>query len=234
MLATDMNQPTSNRWWHGREWTLALCLLIAIVNFGVFGGSPAWFGDLVSALQYDRAAIQNGEVWRVFTGNLVHWSPDHFALDVGVFLIVGMLYEPVLRQSWLWLIFGSGFAVGFAVFLLQPNLAIYRGLSGVDSGLFAAALGIECLLARREWRRWLWVGPAVLIFVSKLLYECASGKLFFGTESLGNIGEPVPLAHVAGVFAALGCLILCVLKKGSGFGVQGSRCDGADIALWRW
>ena len=222
-----------NRWWHGREWTLAMCLAMLLFNLGLFAGSPNWAGRLVTALQYDRTAVLNGEVWRIITGNMVHWSPEHFALDVSVFLVVGFLFEPMIHRAYPWLIFASALAVGVAVFLFQPELTVYRGLSGVDSGQFAAALGIECLVACREKRRWLWAAPATAIFLAKIVYECTSGRLFFDTESLGSIGLPVPMAHAAGVSAVMGLVVICLWMKRSEFQVQRESQD-KEIALWRW
>ena len=46
-------------------WTLAL------VGSGLLIYSmPGWTAHLV----YDRTAILSGEVWRLITGNFVHWS----------------------------------------------------------------------------------------------------------------------------------------------------------------
>jgi len=223
-----MLDKSSHCWWHGREWTLGLCLALVALNFGVMPGAPAWAGSLVSALQFDRSAILGGEIWRLITGNFVHWSPEHFALDVSVFLVVGCLYEPIIRRIYPWLMLAAAGTVGVVLFVFQPELTIYRGLSGVDSGQFAAALGIECFLAWRQSRRWLWVSPAAAIFVLKILYECGTGQLFFGTESLGDIGRPVPLSHAAGVGAVLGFVTLCLLVRSSDLRTEtanGSACD---------
>jgi hypothetical protein len=98
------------------------------------------------------------------------------------------------------------------VLVFRPDVAVYRGLSGVDSGQFAAALAVECWLATRQPRRWAWVAPVAAVFGFKILYECVSGELFFATESLGSIGLPTPVAHAAGAVTALafvpGCLLL--------------------------
>ena len=74
------------------------------------------------------------------------------------------------------------------------------GLDGVEvAGLHGHAA--------RDVRRWLWVAPAAAVFLLKIVSECATGQMFFGTESLGNIGDPVPLAHAAGTAAAVAFLL---------------------------
>ena len=197
-----MQPSPSSPWWKNCRWTLALCAAMAVANLGLFPAAPDAFGRWIHWLQFDRQAIAQGELWRLVTGNLVHWSVEHFLLDCGVFFVVGWLYERHLGRSYAWILLASGLAVGCGIFVFLPEMEIYRGLSGVDSGQFAAAVGIEFHLARRQPRRWVWVAPAAAIFVLKILYECASGQMFFGTESLGNIGLPTPLAHAAGALAA--------------------------------
>ncbi len=44
------------------------------------------------------------------------------------------------------------------------------------------------------------------IFSLKIVWELSTGQMFFGTESLGNIGIPVPVSHAAGTLAALVCM----------------------------
>jgi len=154
------------------------------------------------------------------------------ALDLGAFLLLGLMYERSLRPSLSSLCLVLSLAIGLALLILLPELKIYRGLSGVDSGLFAAALAVEWKLARGDPRRWCWLLPAGAVFVIKITYECVSGQLFFGTSVLGELGLPVPLSHAAGALAAaawIGC-------RPTG-GARRSRVDAsishADLAVVR-
>ena len=63
-------------------WAGALCVAL----FVAFGGAPA-------ALVYDRAAIGNGEIWRLATGHLVHLDLQHLGYNIGALLALGALYE---------------------------------------------------------------------------------------------------------------------------------------------
>jgi rhomboid family GlyGly-CTERM serine protease len=197
----------SDPWWKGCRWTLGLCAAMTVANLGLSSHAPDAFTQLIDGLQFDRQAIFQGQVWRLVTGNVVHWSLEHFFLDVGPFLIVGVLYERYFQRQYPWILLTSAVAVGGGVLLLAPEMGTYRGLSGVDSGQFAAALGVEFWLAARQPRRWAWVAPAAAIFILKILYECGSGQMFFGTESLGNIGVPIPVAHAAGTLGAVAFLL---------------------------
>jgi rhomboid family GlyGly-CTERM serine protease len=198
-----MQERRPSYWYHGRTWTLSLCAAMALVNLGLLPHAPVVGRSLIGWLEFDRTAILHGQVWRLLTGNLVHWSPEHFLLDVGVFLVVGLIYEPAIRRRYPWLLLASALSVGLGVLVLLPEIRIYRGLSGVDSGQFVLALSVEIGLAWHERRRWLWLAPALSIFAVKILWGNATGRMFFGTETLGNIGLPIPLAHAAGIAGAL-------------------------------
>lgn len=188
------------------SWTLGLAAVMLLANWSLFCRSSALPGKLTALLEYDREAILHGELWRLVTGNLVHWSAEHFVLDVGAFIVLGLLYEPPFKRARM--AFGSfllfdALAIGAAMFALLPDMNVYRGLSGVDSGAFAAALFVEAAQARRDPRRWFFLAPAIAVFVAKIGFECWTGELFFGTSSLGDLGQPVPLSHATGAVAAL-------------------------------
>jgi rhomboid family GlyGly-CTERM serine protease len=198
-----MQRTQPNRWWQDRTWTLGLCAAMAGMNLGLLPHAAAPARALLDWLQFDRAAILHGEIWRLLTGNLVHWSPEHFLLDVGAFLVIGLMYEPAQRRQYPWLLLVAALSVGLGVLILLPEMSMYRGLSGADSGQFVLALTVEFQLARNERRRWLWLAPTLGVFTLKILSETVTGQMFFGTESLGNIGLPTPLAHAAGATAVL-------------------------------
>ena len=207
-------------WWNACPWTLATVALLTAANLGLLAGDGSLARTLPAVLEFDRQAIHRGELWRLVTGNFVHWSAEHFLLDAGAFAVVGFLYERHVRQ-YPCVLLACALAVGFGVFALLPDMATYRGLSGVDSGQFAAALWAETGLARIERRRWLWLAPVFAVFCTKVLWEMVSGQMFFGTESLGNIGSPVALAHAAGIAAAV--ILLAGLSLSQARRAQRSR-----------
>ena len=48
---------------------------------------------LGGALEFARAPIGNGEIWRLVSGQLVHWTPRMALLDLGAVLILGVWVE---------------------------------------------------------------------------------------------------------------------------------------------
>lgn len=208
---------TTSRHQFEHPWTVGLVIAIGLMNLGLWIDEPAW-QSVLELMQFDHERIMSGEIWRLVTGNLAHWSAEHCILDVTAFALLGWLYEPLIRRqhkrsshalrqlcSMPALLLAMSCGVGLTLLVLQPEMLTYRGLSGVDSGLFAAALIIEASEAKKNSARWWYVLPAFLVFILKLAFEVATGGLFFGTESLGDLGQPVPLSHLAGAVIAAGC-----------------------------
>lgn len=199
VVETDLRQNDCST----HSWTFWIAAFIVVLNFGLFTWAPSGFEELLSWLEFDRSAILARQVWRIMTGNLVHWSIEHLLLDIGAFLIVGWLYEQAIGRSYLWILAFAGLAVGVNSLIFLPEMATYRGFSGIDSGQFAVVLCLELRMALRNRRNFVYLIPAAILFFTKLIFESLTGRMFFGTESLGDIGQPVPLAHVAGAVAAL-------------------------------
>lgn len=194
---------TLSRWIRHAPMTIGLSAVIVALNWSVVTGAQASTDHgLVRLLEYDHDAILDGEVWRILTGNLVHWSAMQVLLDVGAFLVVGLLFERNLRRFYPAMLLASAAAVGLGLLVWAPEVTLYRGLSGVASGQFAVAVLWELRRSRTWGERLLPLGAFALL-AAKLSYEAATGELFFGTDGLGELGLPIPLAHVAGTVCAL-------------------------------
>jgi rhomboid family GlyGly-CTERM serine protease len=208
-----MLSPSFGSWLGSVRWTLALSVLVLVVNLGLFSGGPWQTKARLLALQFDGAAIREGDWWRLLTGNLVHWSPEHFYLDGGVFLVLGLLYERHYRGLYPLLLLVSALAVGVAGVLFWDERTLCRGLSGVNGGQFAAALCVEWVRAWRSPPRWLWVGPATAIFLFWLAWESCTGRFFGGALFLSGDARPAPLAHLAGSAGALAVVAVAWLCR---------------------
>jgi rhomboid family GlyGly-CTERM serine protease len=163
--------------------------------------------DLTTALQYHRADIADGRLHLLVTGHLTHFGMSHLAWDVGALLALGIacgLREP---RKTLATIAGSLLLIGPVLFCLRPDLATYRGLSGVDSALFGLLMVSLASESRRGFRSFLLVG--LTAFVAKLSYEVVTGQaLFVDSASAGFM--PVPLAHLVGLVVGM---IVAVVPK---------------------
>ena len=154
---------------------------------------------LVTPLQYDRAAIADGEVWRLLSGHWVHSSFDHFFWDVLAFGALGAACELRGRRRFLVCVVVAAIAISLAIWWVLPGMSVYRGLSGIDSALFGL-LFVELLRDGIRDHKRDQVVFAVVCFVAfafKISYELIAGRnVFVETAGLGWVG--VPLAHIAG------------------------------------
>ena len=159
--------------------------------------------QLTAALETTRAGLASGEAWRLVTGHWTHWSADHLTWDLAAFAVLTFL---ALRRGvarTLLAIGAAAVAIGGLVWLAQPGLAVYRGLSGIDSALYVL---VAVDLLRTELRggsRGLAAVFALALagFLAKVGAEVATGAAVF-VVSEGFV--PVPVAHLAGAAVGVG------------------------------
>jgi rhomboid family GlyGly-CTERM serine protease len=166
-----------------------ICLLLACA------GEPA-----ASWLAWERAAILHGELWRLWSGHLVHFSASHAGADVLALLALGMLAEPLIGARRFALVLGGGaLLLSLGLLVLAPAMHEYRGASGL--GVLTAVLG--GVLA---WDRYPGGRPvlvcAALALASKTLWEACANMAAFTDLPAG-----VAVAWQAHVLGALlgGC-----------------------------
>jgi rhomboid family GlyGly-CTERM serine protease len=181
---------------------LAAPLFFAGLCFAIYQ-SPA----LSAALELGPAQLLS-EPWRLATGHLTHWSAEHLAWDLLVFLALAVLFPP--RRLWT-LLGATALAIGLGVVFLHPEIAAYRGLSGLDSALFAA-LALDLTRHERPHERWLG-RLALILFSAKILAELFGGQALFAAGPY----VPLPVAHLLGLFAALA---EALLSRRSGFAIM--------------
>jgi rhomboid family GlyGly-CTERM serine protease len=153
-------------------------------------------------LQFDRQ--QQLEFWRLITSHLTHWSSEHLAWDLLVFIAIGAVCETRNRKLTLVTIAISSLAISGAVALGMPKLHYYRGLSGVDSALFALWSGWVFRESSDPGSRYLraTVLTFALLFLVKIAVELTTGAAIFVNSSASGF-VPTPLAHLAGAVVGL-------------------------------
>lgn len=176
----------------GRQVPVVTLLVVAggIVTYLASGLAPQ--------LIYDRAAILDGEVWRLFTGNWVHFSSTHFFYDLLAFGIAGWIIE---RRGYPYfgLLCGlSALSIGGALLAMRPEMQFYGGLSGVAT----AAIVYFALHGLRDPGPWRWICVAALVLtLGKVLLESMTGQLTFAAVDRIPF-VPLPLSHVVGGLTA--------------------------------
>lgn len=93
-------------------------------------------------LAFDRQAILAGQIWRIWTGHLVHFSVQHALVDTSVLFLLGAVAERELGLSRVGLaLFVGAPAISVGLLILAPEMSYYRGASGLNM-LVAVAGGV--------------------------------------------------------------------------------------------
>jgi len=172
----------------------------------VFLAVPATLLEPVAqVLQFDRSAFAAGEVWRLLSCHLTHWSFDHLLWDVVALAVLGLLCEPTGRRRFVGCLLASAVAIPLCVGIFETEIQTYRGLSGLDSAVFIL-LAVTILGEAWERRNWITVTGTLLVllgFCGKIGFELATGATLFVDSQAAEM-IPLPLSHLVG--AAVGCL----------------------------
>jgi rhomboid family GlyGly-CTERM serine protease len=188
-----INVPIKNR--ISAQWNHVLWLFLFVICFSLQSAG------LVSALQFDRGLIEQGDYWLLLTGHLVHLNWTHWGLNMAGLLIVAIffsLYGTLL--DWLFVLLFSAAVIGLGLYWFHPELIWYVGLSGVLHGLFLYG-------AMREIRYYPFSGYVLVLLLSgKLFWEYMNGALPGSEEITG--GRVLVEAHLYGAVAGLAAVFL--------------------------
>ena len=189
-------KPLKSTWDHLCETPIALSLsLLAIVPF-VFPGLESFL-----EFQFADSSLSNAQV--VVGCNWLHWSASHLFWDLLMFYVVGRLCELSDRKAFISVILLSAPLIPLAILIACPQLGSYRGLSGIDTALFAL-LGTSRLqesIRKQDYIGFLVYGLLLVAMFLKILYETITGDVLFADKSTFT---PVALAHLTGSLVGIG------------------------------
>lgn len=168
-------------------------LAIAAVSVGIhcIPGAP-------EILQFDRTAVENGDVWRWLTAHVTHFDANHLSWDGAALVLLGWSIERKSPSRFALALGLAALLITPAVWLFQPHFETYRGLSGLDSaafGVLATSLLLRSEVAARA------TGAIALAGIfAKFVFELATQHTLFAA---GDGYAPVPLAHVVGLLSGV-------------------------------
>jgi len=168
-----------------------------VLTFIVIALTLAALGPLMQpALEFNRELINNGELWRLLTGNFLHTNSWHLLFNVAGLVLLQLLFgQYFTAKALVWFTVINASAVGLLLFYFSPDIIYYVGLSGYLHGLFVAG----CL---REIQSGIKTSYLLLFGVTgKIYYEQTSGASAQMSELI-NANVAVD-AHLYGAIAAL-------------------------------
>lgn len=169
---------------------------------------------LAGALIYERMDILAGQVWRLWTGHLVHYNLSHLWWDVAPFLVAGAWLEWIAPRLARWFYVLTPPAISAVLLLGDPTLNRYAGISGVATGLV-----VLLALVQLRWNvsepRWFWIGVLLLVAVEIIVEATTRAPLFVRIDTGVRL---VLLAHFGGIACALIAFLVASRRTGPSTG----------------
>lgn len=147
------------------------------------------------AMSYQRAALSDGQWWRLLSAHFVHLDLEHAVLNsLGVVLMWALFARDYPASGWLAIYLVASLAVGAGLWFFSPEVEWYVGASGALHGVMTA--GTLAHLRRGDLDGWI----LTLFIVMKLAYEQLAGALPFA-------GSPDTVVD-AHLYGAIGGVVL--------------------------
>ncbi len=123
-----------------KYWLSASITLVVLLLMLLEPGASHW-------LEYNRTSVNDGQIWRFFTANLVHLSPQHTLMNLASLWLITLIFRSLLKIkdwiSWFLILYVSNI---FGMHLWLTELNQYVGMSGALYGLIAACCVAEMRL----------------------------------------------------------------------------------------
>jgi rhomboid family GlyGly-CTERM serine protease len=149
-----------------------------------------------STLMWKREALAQGQWWRLITAHLVHLGWRHCLLNLAALLLITeLLWDALPLPQGLALLSTCALGVGILLWVLQPQLLWYAGLSGLLHGLWAGCAG------------------AALIRTKSPIYAIALLALIIKLALLSGPASAMPVVPVAHWYGALCGLLWLALRQ---------------------
>jgi len=177
-----------------RAYGLALLAAVALFLLPEIDGAAAR-----DALSYQRAALAEGQWWRLLTAHFVHLDLEHAALNaMGLVLMWALFARDYPPLRWLAIYLGTALTVSAGLWWFSPEVAWYVGASGALHGVMTA--GTLAHLRRGDLDGWI----LAIFIVVKLGYEQLAGALPFAGSP-----DTVVDAHLYGAIGGVVLALLC-------------------------
>ncbi|MBF0446719.1 MAG: rhombosortase [Magnetococcales bacterium] len=120
-------------------WLTSLIVLLCSGLYFLFGPANA-------QLVYDRERITQGDFYTLISGHFIHSDPSHLFWNLAGLLIIGSLLEQKHHFSawqYMGLLLAAILTIDLYLWLQEPSLIRYCGLSGLLNAQLALLLGLS-------------------------------------------------------------------------------------------
>ena len=152
---------------------------------------------LFTFLSLEPTKVADGEVWRLLTGNIVHFGWLHTLMNAAALLLCALAFftEYSFKKFSLLLLWCCA-GVGVGIYLFNPEYSPYAGLSGAIHGLIVTGL-----ILTRAYPLWIRVLALGLVVV-KIVQENSAGYEATDLQALLPVAVAVE-SHLYGALAGL-------------------------------
>jgi len=161
--------------------------------------------DWVDSWRFNRNLVEQGDVWLLLSGHIVHLNWSHWLLNMAGLAIVAFFFSPYASlKQWLLVIMVSAVIISAGIWWWVLDVDYYVGLSGILHGLFLYG-------ALREIRFYPVSGYVLTaVLFAKLLWEFFYGALP-GSEDMAG-GRVLTESHLLGAIGGILCWLLVIIK----------------------
>jgi rhomboid family GlyGly-CTERM serine protease len=169
------------------------------------GLAATWFAwsmpHAAEWLVYDRQAILKGELWRLLTGHLVHFSTSHLLYNLAAFALAGWLLESRTHAPRPIMFLTTPLVISTAMLGFDPFMTHYGGLSGLVTALWVY-LALD--YARRPGISRFLSATTLTLFLGKTAWEYLYAAPLFAQPDTESF-QVATLSHLTG--AGWACLV---------------------------
>jgi rhomboid family GlyGly-CTERM serine protease len=103
--------------------------------------------SICTHLDFNAELIRQGEIWRLLTGQWVHFGFNHSLMNaIGLAIVQYSFLDDLPLRGWVAVQAVILSAVAFGLLLFNPEISVYRGYSG-------AFIGVLCFSLLHFWSR---------------------------------------------------------------------------------
>ena len=171
-------------------------LLISIVLLSLILIVGQWFQ---SDVFFNRNDINQGQWWKILSGNFTHSNIAHLLLNLSGIWLLGMLFiDSLTSKTFILSIVFLSAIVGLGLYFFTPELSGYYGFSGALYGLYFVAA--VCAILDDDF----FTGISVaLLIAGKIVWDYFTGGSQSSAELIG-----IPVANDAHLYGFIGALII--------------------------